>query len=141
MMSTYTSSAGRSLPPRHDRLRFRERKAERRLARLAVFQHDVAGMGLHQPASDRQPQPGAVAGVGRAFDETVEEPFAHRVRHAGTVIDHADRDLAGGFLRGPDRDRRAGRRETVRVIEQVVEDLTETVPVCEHADAGLLWVP
>src|ERR1700737_869196 len=138
-MSMSTFSGGRKLPPRQNRLRLRERKAEGRLARLAVFQRDVAGVRLDQPASDRQPQPGAAAGVGRALHETVEQPLAHRGWHARTPIDHPDRDLAGGFLRDPYRDRGAGRRETIRIIEQVVEDLSEAVRVREHADAGPLW--
>src|SRR6202521_4997701 len=119
-MSTCTSSAGRSLPPRQKGLRFRERKAERRLARLAVFQHDIAGVRLHEPASDRQPQPRAIPGIRWTFHESVEESLAHRGRHTWTAIDHPNCDLAGGFLRDPDRDRRTGRCETIRIIEPAV---------------------
>src|SRR5216683_1989866 len=129
-MSTSTSCGGTSLPPPQHQLRVRprDRKAKRGLARLAVFQHYAAGVRLDQPASDGQPQPGAITRVGRAFDEAVEESLAHRGRHAGTAVEHPDRHAARIVLADPHPDWRARRRETIGVVEQVVEDLPETVP-------------
>lgn len=69
-------------------------------------------------------------------DEGVEDPTAQRLGHPGPAVADPHRHLAVAFLHRVHADRAAGWSRVVRVLQKVVEHLTEAVPVSHDLRYG-----
>src|ERR1700680_1611498 len=100
-------------------------------------------MGLDQPSHDGEPETGSTALFRSAIavEEALEDTLAKLGWHAWTVVDDADRDQVRFFSCNGNRDCCARRREPIRVRQQVVEDLTKPIPICQHLDRRRIGLP